>query len=81
MLVFKYTHDELYPLIGLRSEAHLPVDGMPATTVDGWIVYVRPKSNPTIRKHRVMAVCKQCGKHLPFGRMNQHWFYNHREMV
>lgn len=35
---------------------------------------ILPKPEPGVRwGHRVLAECPQCGRWVPFGRMNQHW--------
>jgi hypothetical protein len=45
-------------------------DGRPLMAFE---VYCKPKPAPGIRwGHRVMVIC-DCGKHVPFGRMGQHW--------
>ena len=45
------------------------------TEVDGVMVYIKPsehKGGRSAGKHRVMAICPECGKHVSAGRMFQH---------
>jgi hypothetical protein len=36
-------------------------------------VYVKPPRNDGRRKHRIYVGCPECGKHVPFGRIAQHY--------
>ena len=40
-----------------------------ATLVGNTLVYVKPSNGG---KHRVFAICADCGKHVPAGRLHQH---------
>ena len=57
----------------------LPFRAMPERSINGVQVYVKaqgPKEGPKgnrSRKHRVIAVCPECGRHVPFGRLGQHY--------
>jgi hypothetical protein len=72
-------------MLGLRPGGHLPAEGMPVRVIQGikvWVTpyvartYVEPWSGMARRvkssKHRVMAECPHCGKHLSAGRLHQH---------
>lgn len=74
-------HD-MYTLLG-TPQAKLPAEGIPLQLIDGVRVYVKPlpPPDPSLRPGgrrtrpfglRVMAVCDDCGRHVPVGRMHQH---------
>lgn len=66
---------EMLELLGLRSGGHLPDAGMPERIIDGVRVYVREKSDnggKKSSKHRVMAICPGCDRHISVGRLGQH---------
>lgn len=72
---------ELMQELGLRAGGHLPAEGMPAREINGVTVYVLPANGPdtTSRrnkssKHRVMAICPDCQRHMSAGRLtSQHY--------
>ena len=77
--------NEVLPLLGLKAGGHLPVEGMPPRKIQGITVWVEPAPTPdltmardyTLRrvkssKHRVMAECPVCRKHMSLGRLQQH---------
>ena len=61
--------------LGLKSGGHLPAAGMPERLIENIRVYVLPApgADPTCRhkssKHRVMAVCPVCDRHMSAGRL------------
>jgi hypothetical protein len=72
-------HHTLYERIPMKSSSVLPDEGFGEMTLelsDGltFQVYCNPRSEQTYApvKHRVMVICS-CGKHVPFGRMGQHY--------
>jgi hypothetical protein len=78
--------------LGLRSEAKIPVDGMPRREIQGVTVYVVPLLGEAKKdsswafsrayrrcKHRVRAICPVCQKDLSAGRLNQHLQLAHPE--
>lgn len=76
---------QMYPLLPMKAVSRLPDEGMEERLVQiGWdlktgapfraMVYIKPRPAPGVRwGHRVITICPDCGKHVPFGRMNQHW--------
>lgn len=75
---------QMYARIPMKNKSILPDEGFAPRLVNimasDWEsegmrfeVYCKPKPAPGIRwGHRVMVIC-ECGKHIPFGRMNQHY--------
>lgn len=66
---------EMMQELGLKSGGHLPAEGMPERTINGVTIYVLPAEPSTGRKsskHRVMAICPVCNRHMSAGRLNQH---------
>lgn len=78
---------KMYDLIPMKSKSILPDDGFDIRPVEimeqrrendltiqerTFEVYCLPKPNKGWAKHRVMVIC-DCGKHVPFGRMGQHF--------
>jgi hypothetical protein len=68
--------NELRQLLGLPDKAKLPAEGLPARTVQGITIFVRPAPpSRGIRgggKHRVRAICPECSKDVSAGRLQQH---------
>lgn len=74
---------ELMEALGLKAGGHLPDQGMPPVQIEGVTVYVLPKSASTggrkSSKHRVMAVCPVCNRHMSAGRLaSQHYRKMHK---
>ncbi len=69
------TANDMYRILTGTPNGKLPVEGMPARTVDGVVVYVKPfvktPGRRTMQGLRVMAIC-QCLQHVPVGRLHQH---------
>lgn len=70
---------QLYDLIPMKVKTVLPDEGFDPRPIvlksdlPAFQVYCKPKPKPSERwGHRVMVICT-CGKHVPFGRMNQHF--------
>lgn len=65
---------DLYTKLGLNPNRHLPDEGLPLQEINGVQVYIKPKHEMVAnrRKHRVMAICPGCSKHVPAGRLFQH---------
>jgi hypothetical protein len=77
-------HAELFPLLGLRPNGHLPKQGF-TTTVQGVTFKCDPAPEPQLvrkwyngqlspkkfSKHRVRYLCN-CGAWIPYGRAGQH---------
>ena len=70
---------QMYNRIPMKSKSILPDEGFEPRRVilcdetgDGWNVYCKPKPGTGYAKHRVMVVC-DCHRHIPFGRMGQHY--------
>ena len=67
--------DEMLDALGVKG-GHLPVDGINPRQVQGVTVYVLaapPSNGRKSSKHRVMAVCPTCGRHMSAGRLvSQH---------
>lgn len=79
---------QLYGMIPMKHKSVLPDEGfstrrMPLNSAgQTFIVYCEPKAElpeGQVRswrnkssKHRVFAIC-DCGRHVPFGRMGQHY--------
>jgi hypothetical protein len=78
---------KMYDLIPMKSKSILPDEGFDTRSLvimeddrnhsltemeRAFPVYCLPKPNQGYAKHRVMVIC-DCGKHVPFGRMHQHW--------
>ena len=80
----RYHSQMMLEALGLRPGGHLPPEGMPARIVNGVKVWVEPE--PMTRtfnraagikvrkssKHRVMAECPSCKRHMSAGRLHQH---------
>jgi len=67
--------------IGAPAMDYLPDGGLyPAVVIQGIRVYIKPRApkatvDGRVRKssrHRVMAICPECEKHLSVGRLHQH---------
>lgn len=78
----KHAH-EMYRVIPMKNVSILPDEGFEVRQLDvasKWNghpytlpVYCKPKPAAGVRwGHRVFAICN-CGKHVPFGRLNQHF--------
>lgn len=78
---------KMYDLIPMKSKSILPDEGFDTRSLvimeddrnhsltemeRTFSVYCLPKPNKGYAKHRVMVIC-DCGRHVPFGRMGQHW--------
>lgn len=70
---------KMYERIPMAAQSILPHEGFPTRMVpitdngEQFPVYCKPKPKPTERwGHRVMVICP-CGRHVPFGRMGQHY--------
>lgn len=74
---------QMYDRIPMKSATILPDEGFDARWVNvldsrmesegmKMLVYCLPKPNKGYAKHRVMVIC-DCGRHVPFGRMSQHY--------
>jgi hypothetical protein len=71
---------KLYDLIPMKSKSILPDEGFAPRPIplnsaqQVFQVYCKPKPAPRTSwaKHRVFAIC-DCGRHVPFGRMGQHY--------
>ena len=71
---------EMMETLGLKPGGHLPKEGMPEREIQGIRVYVKPANEPIIgkyythrnTKHRVIAICPGCNRHLSAGRLHQH---------
>lgn len=64
----------LYTKLPMKHVSALPDDGFPVMNVEVGPdlvrpVYCKPKGKGS---HRVIVIC-DCGKHVPFGRMNNHY--------
>jgi hypothetical protein len=57
--------------LGLEYGAKLPRRAIAPVEIQGIVVYVKP-AVPGSRKHRTMAVCPDCGRHLSASRLPQH---------
>lgn len=66
---------DMYRALGV-PDAKLPIEGMPERLIDGVRVYVKPLVKGATRKEtfalRVYAICDDCARHIPVGRMHQH---------
>lgn len=69
---------DMYNYLGI-TQSTIPVEGMPERLIDGVRVYVRPlpmKMSWARGRNwnglRVMAICDDCSRHMPVGRMHQH---------
>lgn len=80
----KHAH-EMYKALPMVAVSRLPDEGFDVRLVNvasKWSkdivgynlpVYCKPKPPVGVRwGHRVMVICP-CGKHVPFGRLGQHW--------
>jgi hypothetical protein len=68
---------EMMEALGLKPGAHLPKEGMPERLIQGIRVYVKPSGEKTSArsnssKHRVIAICPGCNRHISAGRLHQH---------
>ena len=75
-------HNELFPLLGLRPNGHLPKEGF-TKTVQGVEFICDPAPEPEMKrswgrlvpakssKHRIRYFC-ECGRWIPYGRASQH---------
>lgn len=83
MSVRWYQTWKMYPQLPMKQASVLPDEGfaprlMPVGeyrdgAVLSMVVSCKPKPQPGVRwGHRVMVHC-DCGKQVPFGRMNQHF--------
>ncbi len=64
---------ELYPLLGLLPNHHLPEAGLPVTDVRGVWFRCDPATGGGRRgPHRVRYLCVPCDTWVPFGRSMQH---------
>lgn len=72
---------KMYDRIPMKTKSILPDEGFGSRMVDisgsDTVMYQRPvyclpKPNKGYAKHRVMVIC-ECGTHVPFGRMHQHY--------
>lgn len=65
---------QLYQLLPMKCKTRLPDEGfqpMPIELKPGLTFDVYCEG-PNRGKHRIFAVC-HCGRHIPFGRMGQHY--------
>jgi hypothetical protein len=75
---------EMMKALGLKPGGHLPSEGLPEREIQGIRVYVKPATPTKITtnvfgthiwkssKHRVIAICPGCERHLSAGRLHQH---------
>lgn len=65
---------EIKEMFGLPRKAKWPAEGMPHRTVQGIVVWVDSceEARRAGRFHRMQAVCPQCHKIVPVGRLQQH---------
>lgn len=74
-------HDgEVKVLFGLDRKAKWPKDGMVAKELQGIWCYVLGLDAARARGITLRALCKcpNCGKHMPIGRLAQHWRTVHK---
>jgi hypothetical protein len=76
---------KMYERIPMKNSKTLPDEGFEPRLVDiidnpagfrPFLVYCNPKADKRVPrgsgKHRVIVICN-CGRHIPFGRMGQHY--------
>jgi hypothetical protein len=71
---WKLSINRLKDVMGFKE---WPDAGVPETLVGNTLVYVKPRNAPlghgkSGMRHRATAICPDCGKHVPTGRLNQH---------
>lgn len=74
-----YHTRQMYAQIDMKSVSVLPDEGFAprlmqvSDQLGDFMVECKPKPAPGVRwGHRLVVHC-DCGRHVPFGRMNQHW--------
>lgn len=69
---WQMSHWRLKEALGFKGNWKMPSDfTLPITMVGDTQVYITASKQPRWG-HRVMAICNDCGKHVPAGRMHQH---------
>jgi hypothetical protein len=72
---------ELYPLLGIQAGGKLPREGFDPKEVQGVLFKCEPARAPRytdrgrrvkVSKHRLLYLCRECERWIPFGRAGQH---------
>lgn len=67
-----HSHELLLPLLGFKPSSPIPLDFEGIFTIQGVKVVVKKPPVKGRRKHRIFAVCPDCSREIPAGRLHQH---------